>query len=79
VSVQFDHPFVVREPKSDLDRHAIHAASRLLATGIRLECQLRSTAKLRAELGDRPTWSEPTARLFQMCYPKINCPRNEES
>jgi hypothetical protein len=79
VSVQSNQLCVVGEPKSQLDRHAIHAAGRLLTTGVWLEGQLRSTAQRGVGLVEWRSWPEPAGCLFQKCVSTINQPRNEES
>jgi hypothetical protein len=74
---QTSNLFVVREPKSNLDRHAIGLAGRLLTTGVWLECQLKSTAKRRAAFIEGPSWLEPAGRAV-IGISQINQPRNEE-
>jgi hypothetical protein len=79
MSVRTDTLSVVRESKSDLDRHAIGLAGRFLATGVWLECQLKSTAKRGTAFVERPSWLEPAGRLLRISASKINQPRNDES
>jgi hypothetical protein len=77
--VQSDTLSAVREPKSDLDRHAISIAGRVLTTGVWLECQLKRTAKCGTAFINGQSWLDPAGRLLHVGVRNINQPRNEES
>ena len=70
----------VRQPKSDLDRHAIGVTGHLLTTVVRLEVRLKGAAKRATESIERPSWlaSSSLIQVTSSTSSQTHQPRNEE-